>query len=102
VTKRKPDKTSQPVADEIQPIMASIETATKISDLGRTKIYELINEGLVEARKSGDRTLIVVESLRAYLRQLPAYRPEIQTPKTQAAVAGRQARRTRKHGGGAR
>jgi excisionase family DNA binding protein len=79
--------------DEIQPIAASIETATHLSGLGRTTIYRLINEGKIEAVKAGDRTLVLTDSLRAYLRQLPVYRPEIQTQNTQAPVAGRQARR---------
>jgi excisionase family DNA binding protein len=79
--------------EAIEPITATIPTASLISGLGRTTIYQRIKEGKIEAIKSGDRTLIVVESLREYLRELPAYRPEIQTRKMRAAVAGRQARR---------
>jgi hypothetical protein len=79
--------------DSIQPIAGSIATAQRASGLGRTKIYELIGEGKVEAVKAGDRTLVIMESLRDYLRALPAYERERQAGKVQAAVEARQARR---------
>ena len=37
----------------------------------RTKLYELIKEGRILARKCGSRTLIDGDSLRAYLASLP-------------------------------
>jgi excisionase family DNA binding protein len=78
--------------DEIQPIAASIETATQLSGLGRTTIYQLINEGKIEARKAGDRTLVLTDSLRAYLRALPAYHPKIQAAKVGCRPSRKAAR----------
>lgn len=39
---------------------------------GRTKIYELIGEGKIEAVKAGRRTLLKTESLRRYAESLPS------------------------------
>jgi excisionase family DNA binding protein len=50
----------------------TIASATKLSGLGRTTLYELIGAGKIEARKAGNRTLIPAESLRAFLNSLPA------------------------------
>lgn len=49
----------------------TIADATKISGLGRTTIYEAIGTGKLEARKAGNRTLIVAASLRSFLDTLP-------------------------------
>jgi Helix-turn-helix domain len=49
----------------------TIADATKISGLGRTTLYEAIGAGKIEARKAGNRTLIVAESLRTFLAGLP-------------------------------
>lgn len=38
---------------------------------GKSKLYELIGEGLLEARKSGGTTLILTESIDRYLASLP-------------------------------
>jgi excisionase family DNA binding protein len=50
----------------------TIADTTKISGLGRTTIYEAIGRGELEARKVGNRTLIMAASLRAFLDNLPA------------------------------
>jgi len=52
-------------------ISHTIADAVKISGLGRTMLYELIGAGKIEARKAGNRTLILVASLRAYIASLP-------------------------------
>jgi len=49
----------------------TIADATKISGLGKTTIYEAIGTGKLEARKAGNRTLIVADSLRSFLTNLP-------------------------------
>ena len=41
---------------------------------GRTKLYELLNSGKLEAVKSGARTFITVESAEAHVASLPKYR----------------------------
>lgn len=54
------------------PIALTIENATKQSGLSRSRLYLLISEGKLEARKAGKRTLILGESLRQYIESLPA------------------------------
>ena len=55
----------------IEILAHTIADATKISGLGRTTLYEAIGAGKIEARKAGNRTLIVADSLRAFLAALP-------------------------------
>jgi excisionase family DNA binding protein len=62
----------------------TIADATKISGIGRTTLYEAIGAGKIEARKAGSRTLIVAESLRAFLNSLPA--ADIRTGQNKAAA----------------
>ena len=52
-------------------ISHTIADAVKVSGLGRTMLYELIGAGKIEARKAGNRTLILDASLRAYITGLP-------------------------------
>jgi len=47
-----------------EPLAYSIADAVRVSSIGRTRIYSLINEGRLEARKIGKRTLIPAASLR--------------------------------------
>ncbi len=64
-------------------IAHTIADAAKVSGLGRTSLYELIGAGKIEARKSGNRTLIPADLLRAYLASLP--RADIRTGQRKAA-----------------
>lgn len=48
----------------LQPLAYSIANACKVSSIGRTRLYSLIAEGKLEARKVGKRTLIPAESLQ--------------------------------------
>jgi len=50
----------------------TIDDATTYCGIGRTKLYELIREGKLTARKAGKRTLLLTEELDAYVRSLPA------------------------------
>ncbi len=43
----------------------------KAVGIGRTKAYEEIKAGRLEARKAGRRTLITAEAARAWLNALP-------------------------------
>jgi excisionase family DNA binding protein len=47
-----------------EPLAYSIAEACRVSSLGRTRLYELINEGKLEVRKVGKRTLIPAGGLR--------------------------------------
>jgi excisionase family DNA binding protein len=48
-----------------------IPDAGRITGLGNTKLYELIGQGVLDARKAGSRTLITAESLNRYIASLP-------------------------------
>jgi excisionase family DNA binding protein len=50
--------------DNFEPLAYSINEACRVSSLGRTRLYQLIGEGQLEARKVGKRTLIPAASLR--------------------------------------
>ena len=51
--------------------MHPLDRACAISECGRTKLYQLIALGLLDARKLGRRTLVTDESLRRFLAGLP-------------------------------
>lgn len=51
----------------IEPLAYSVSEACRVSSLGRTRLYQLIGEGRLEARKIGRRTLIPAASLRALI-----------------------------------
>ena len=62
------------LSPETLPILITISDAVRLFGVGRTKLYELIGAGDIEARKVGARTLIVVASLMAWLDTLPSAR----------------------------
>jgi excisionase family DNA binding protein len=49
----------------VKPITVTVGTALRISGLGRTKLYELINEGRIRTTTIGRRRLVVYASLEA-------------------------------------
>jgi excisionase family DNA binding protein len=51
-------------------LLAPIVEAGDMIGHGRTTVYRLINEGKLEAVKSGKRRLVVVESIRNYVQSL--------------------------------
>jgi hypothetical protein len=55
----------------LEPIAAAIPAACHISGLSRSEIYRRLATGDIRAVKSGARTLILLDSLRAHLAQLP-------------------------------
>lgn len=55
----------------MQKVAATINEATQITGLGRSSIYQLINDGKLTRRKYGNRTLILVEELEAFVKSLP-------------------------------
>ena len=48
-------------------ITVKISVAVQITGIGRTKLYELIKDGQIEAIKVGTATLVPVDSLRRFL-----------------------------------
>jgi len=53
----------------------TIAEAGKIIGYGKTKMYELINEGEIPAYKRGGGTVIHGTDIDAYLDNMPRYRP---------------------------
>lgn len=56
------------------PLMASVADTVKWSGIGRSRLYELIAAGEIEARKAGAKTLIVTASVVRWLDSLPQAR----------------------------
>mgnify|MGYP003793014283 CR=1 FL=1 len=52
-------------------ISVTIPEAVQMIGLGRSSIYKLFDEGKLTPRKSGKRTLILVEDLKRYVESLP-------------------------------
>ena len=50
-----------------EPLAYSVADACRVSSIGRTRLYQLIGEGRLQARKIGKRTLIPASSLRALI-----------------------------------
>jgi excisionase family DNA binding protein len=48
----------------MEPLAISINDAAKALGVGRTSIYQMINDGRLEAFKLGRRTLVKTESIR--------------------------------------
>ena len=55
------------IQEQGAPLAYSIKEVCRVSSLGRTRVYQLIAAGRLEARKLGRRTLIPADSLRALL-----------------------------------
>ena len=52
-----------------------ISEAAEQAPVGKTKLYEAINEGRLRAKKNGGRTMILAEDFQEFLRTLPDYEP---------------------------
>jgi len=53
------------------PPLNSITTTQRLIGQGHSKVYELIAEGALEARKAGSKTLVTGESIQRYIATLP-------------------------------
>jgi excisionase family DNA binding protein len=49
----------------------SVEEASEIAGIGRSKLYEAMRDGLLQARKFGRRTIILRDDLERFLCALP-------------------------------
>jgi excisionase family DNA binding protein len=58
-------------SDLITHTALKIEQVIAYAGIGRTKIYQEINAGRLKAIKAGRRTLIMADSLNAWLAALP-------------------------------
>ncbi len=52
-----------------EPISVRIPEAVRLTGLSRSRIYELMKSGDIEFAKVGSSTLILVESLRGFIRR---------------------------------
>lgn len=59
--------------NRIIPAAFTIEGFCAYAAVGRSRAYELLNNGALPARKSGGRTLILREDADAYLANLPRF-----------------------------
>ncbi len=61
----------------IDPLAVPIAEAVTFSGMSRSAVYRELANGNLRAVKAGSRTLVLVESIRAYLASLPAatFRP---------------------------
>ena len=57
-------------ASEARPICVRIDRAMHMLDIGKTKLYELIAEGELEAVRIGRRTLVIQSSIDALILRL--------------------------------
>lgn len=66
-----PAPTSEPATEicVISPLSVRISTAVKMTGIGRSKMYELIQEGAIDVVKIGSCTLIPVASLQRLLER---------------------------------
>jgi excisionase family DNA binding protein len=55
-----------------EPALVKIEPACKYLDVGRSKLYELIREGKLDAVKIGKSARITTASLKRFVESLPA------------------------------
>lgn len=55
----------------MNPYSFTIEEACRRSGIGRTKLFELLNNGSIPRRKLGRKTLILAEDLQRFLKNLP-------------------------------
>ncbi len=63
----------QLTAENQAPFALSLEGAVKFTGnaVSRTRLFELINKGEIDARKVGRRTVIMADSLRDFLERQP-------------------------------
>jgi hypothetical protein len=57
-------------------VFVSLDDFNRRFGVGRTKAYELIGAGAIEAVKVGRRTLIVLDSALRWAASLPKYAPK--------------------------
>ena len=57
--------------NNLEPVLVQRLAAFKLIGVGPTKGQQLINAGLLDARKLGAKTLITTASIRAFVQALP-------------------------------
>lgn len=63
----------QPSEGSISPIFVSVKEAAKALNISPWSCYQLLDRRVIDSRYQGRRRLVLVESLREYAKNLPAY-----------------------------
>lgn len=63
------DETHTVSNSQVEPLTVRIPAAIRMTGIGRSKLYELIQSGDIEIVKIGSSTLIPVESLRQLINR---------------------------------
>lgn len=58
----------------MEPMLLSLKDAVAFSGFSRSRIYSLIGQGKIQARKAGRRTLVETASLTRLAESLPPVR----------------------------
>ncbi|MEY4967199.1 MAG: hypothetical protein RL274_2782 [Pseudomonadota bacterium] len=53
------------MADNFEPISVTVAEACRVTGLGKTKLYELMKDGVVTSAMVGGRRIVQVASLKA-------------------------------------
>ena len=72
------------IEPKLEPAFLTIPGTKHFLSLSQASIYRLMGLGRLEARKAGGRTLITMESAKAFASTLP--RAKIKAPKTRQMV----------------
>lgn len=59
----------------ISKIALSIDEASHFSTIGKTRLYQAINDGSLKCRKLGRKSLILTADLEEFLKNLESYTP---------------------------
>lgn len=65
------DNQASGYVQKMAPMGLTVQDVAKTTGIGRTKVFELIRDGKLPARKIGTRTIILAEDLKAFLDKLP-------------------------------
>jgi excisionase family DNA binding protein len=58
-------------------MVLGVKDAATFIGLSRSRLYELISDGRIEARKLGARTVVPTASLRAFIESAPRLEAEV-------------------------
>jgi len=65
-----------------KPLLRSVAEAGRLLSIGRSRIYELMNEGELDSRELGKRRLITTASIEAFANSLTSIQPQQSTAST--------------------
>ncbi len=77
-----------PYISPSKPLTVTIDDTSRITGLGNTKIYELINQGQLKSVTIGRRRLVLYSSIEALLQARSATRRSSTSPRGRPATGG--------------